>query len=56
MRVFPVGLTVNSDGSLAYVANTHGGLVVEIDLESRSVRRSLVAGAEPDGLAYWPER
>ena len=53
MRVFPIGLTTSLDGAKTYVANTHGGVVVEIDLARLQIFRTLHAGKEPDGLAYW---
>lgn len=56
MRVFSVGLTVSHDNARAYVANTYGGVVLEIDLVGFETLRTLTAGVEPDGLAYWPGR
>jgi YVTN family beta-propeller protein len=48
----PVGILVEPGGERAYVANTNADIVTVIDLETYGVVRRLVAGKEPDGLAW----
>ena len=47
----PVGILIAPDGKRAWVASTNADVVSEINLESLSWMRRLVAGKEPDGLA-----
>jgi YVTN family beta-propeller protein len=48
----PVGLVTSPDGKTAWVAATQADVVVEVDPETLEVRDLLVAGREPDGMAY----
>ena len=48
----PVGLVSSPDGKTAWVAATQADVVVEVDPETLGVRRLLLAGREPDGMAY----
>lgn len=51
----PVGLQFNSAGDLFYVANSYGGVVAEVALDTLEIRRSWQSGgAEPDGMAWLP--
>jgi YVTN family beta-propeller protein len=47
----PVGILIAPDGKRAWVASTNADVISEINLESLSLVRRLVAGKEPDGLA-----
>jgi YVTN family beta-propeller protein len=52
----PVGIVVHPDGGRAYVANTNADVISVIDLESMELIDRLVAGEEPDGMAWAPGR
>lgn len=51
-RPLPIGIIYHPDGKSAYVANSYGGYIAVIDIASRQVTGTLLAGAEPDGMAY----
>jgi YVTN family beta-propeller protein len=48
----PVGILVHPDGKLAYVANTNADVISVIDLQKMTLVDRLVAGKEPDGMAF----
>lgn len=48
----PVGVLIQPDGRLAYVANTNADVVTVLDLTDWSIATRLVAGKEPDGMAW----
>ena len=48
----PLGILIPPDGKHAYIANTQADVVAVIDLESLEVVGSIVAGREPDGMAW----
>lgn len=50
----PVGLVTSPDGRTAWVAATQADVIVAFDPETLEVRELLVAGHEPDGMAYSP--
>ncbi len=50
----PVGAQLSLDGESFYVANSFGGVVVEYGLDDLEVRRRIIAGQEPDGMAVSP--
>jgi len=52
----PVGILVHPDGELAYVANTNADVISIIDLKQWKLVDRLVAGQEPDGMAFVAER
>ena len=52
----PIGVVVNGDGSLAYVAHANADVITEVDLETGAVTRTLRAGREPDGMGDVPLR
>lgn len=50
----PVGIVVHPSGQRAYVANTNADVISVLDLEGWSLVDRLVAGEEPDGMAWAP--
>lgn len=50
----PVGVTVSSDGTTAYVALVASDFIAEIDLRDYGIRRLIQGGNQPDGLAISP--
>ncbi len=50
----PVGILIEPDGKLAFVANTNADVVTVIDLTTWKIAGRLTAGKEPDGLGYSP--
>jgi DNA-binding beta-propeller fold protein YncE len=50
----PVGIVIHPDGKRAYVANTNADVISVLDLENWSLVDRLVAGKEPDGMAWAP--
>ncbi len=48
----PIGILICPDGCVAYVANTNADVITVLDLENWRVSGRLVAGKEPDGLAW----
>ncbi len=50
----PVGILVEPSGERAYVANTNADLVTVLDLATWKVAGRIVAGRQPDGLAWSP--
>ncbi len=48
----PIGILIPPDGKHAYIANTQADVVAVIDLGSLEVVGSIVAGKEPDGMAW----
>ncbi len=48
----PIGILIPPDGKHAYVANAQADVVAVIDLESLKVVGAIVAGQEPDGMAW----
>ncbi len=50
----PVGILIQPDGLRAYVANTNADVVTVLDLADWSIETRLVAGQEPDGMAWSP--
>ena len=48
----PVGILMHPEGRRAYVANTNADVISVLDLEDFSLIGRLVAGREPDGMAY----
>ena len=52
----PVGILVHPNGKLAYVANTNADVISVIDLEKLALVDRLVAGKEPDGMAFAGKR
>ena len=50
----PVGIVVHPSGRRAYVANTNADVVSVLDLDSWTLVDRLVAGKEPDGMAWVP--
>lgn len=51
----PVGAQVSEAGDSFYVANSFGGVVLEYGLDDLELRRRIVAGEEPDGMAVSPQ-
>ena len=52
----PIGILMHPDGKRAYVANANADAVAVVDLTSWTVTGTLLAGREPDGMAYSPLR
>ncbi|MFG0274967.1 MAG: cytochrome D1 domain-containing protein [Phycisphaerales bacterium] len=50
----PVGVLVRPDGRYAFVANTNADVVTVLDLAGWTIETRLVAGQEPDGMAWSP--
>ena len=50
----PVGIVIHPDGHHAYVANTNADVISVIDLKKFELVDRLVAGEEPDGMAWSP--
>lgn len=50
----PIGVVVSPGSERAWVALAGSDLVAELDTDDWSVARILVAGREPDGMAYSP--
>jgi YVTN family beta-propeller protein len=50
----PIGILIPPQGKRAYVANTNADVVTVIDLERWALAGRLVAGKEPDGMAWSP--
>jgi YVTN family beta-propeller protein len=50
----PVGIVIHPDGNQAYVANTNADVISVIDLRKFELVDRLVAGEEPDGMAWSP--
>ena len=50
----PVGILMHPSGTHAFVANTQADVITVIDLVKFKIVGRLVAGQEPDGLAYSP--
>jgi YVTN family beta-propeller protein len=48
----PIGVLIHPGGRYAYVSNSYGGFVAVLDLEEYKVTGRLLAGEEPDGLAW----
>jgi len=48
----PVGVLVEPGGERAYVANTNADVVTVINLRELAIEGRLVAGSEPDGMAW----
>jgi YVTN family beta-propeller protein len=48
----PVGILIKPDNRTAYVANTQDDKITVIDLETWTVSGEIVAGDEPDGMAW----
>jgi YVTN family beta-propeller protein len=52
----PIGILMHPDGKRAFVANANADAVAVVDLGSWAVTGTLLAGREPDGMAYSPLR
>jgi len=50
----PLGILMEPDGRRAWVATAVLGEVVELDLATLTITRTIDAGANPDGMAYIP--
>jgi len=50
----PIGVVVAPDGSTAWVAHSNADAISVVDLKSWKPTGHLVAGKEPDGMAYSP--
>ena len=50
----PIGVVVAPDGSTAWVAHANADAISVVDLKSWEPTGHLVAGKEPDGMAYSP--
>jgi YVTN family beta-propeller protein len=50
----PVGIVVHPNGERAYVANTNADVISVLDLKEWKLVDRLVAGEEPDGMAWAP--
>lgn len=48
----PVGILVEPEGRLAYIANTNADVVMVIDLATGQIVQRIKAGREPDGMAW----
>jgi YVTN family beta-propeller protein len=48
----PVGILVAPDNHTAYVANTRDDKISVIDLEAWALDGEIIAGDEPDGMAW----
>jgi DNA-binding beta-propeller fold protein YncE len=48
----PIGVIVDADGEIAWVAHANADVITEIDLASGEIVRMLRAGKEPDGMGY----
>ncbi len=51
----PLGILMEPNGRRAWVATAALGEVVEIDLATLAITRTIDAGANPDGMAYIPK-
>ncbi len=51
----PLGILISPDGKTAWVALAAHDRLAEVDIATRRVLRMLVAGREPDGMAYVPD-
>ena len=51
----PLGILIAPDGTRAWVALAAHDRLAEVDIAARKVVRQLVAGREPDGMAYVPD-
>lgn len=51
----PLGILIAPDGKTAWVALAAHDRIAEVDIATRTVTRTLVAGREPDGMAYVPD-
>lgn len=52
----PIGVAVDGAGRRVYVAQANADQVAEFDVASGALLRTLPTGAEPDGLAWSPQR
>jgi len=52
----PIGVLVSPNGARAFVAHASADAVAEFDLATGKVVRTIVAGREPDGMAWVPVR
>jgi len=52
----PIGVLVAPGGARAFVAHANADAIAEFDLETGKVVRTLLAGREPDGMAYSTSR
>jgi YVTN family beta-propeller protein len=50
----PIGILIQPDGRLAYVANANADVISIVDLSEWKTDGYLTAGREPDGLGYSP--
>ncbi|MCK4337437.1 MAG: YncE family protein [Candidatus Aminicenantes bacterium] len=48
----PMGIVISPDGSHAFISNTRAGIVTVVDLKTWKIKSRLIAGKEPDGMAY----
>ncbi len=48
----PIGVVVDGDGTLAYIAHANADVITEVDVATGKTLRTLTAGAEPDGMAW----
>jgi YVTN family beta-propeller protein len=48
----PVGILIAPDNRTAYVANTQDDKISVVDLEEWKLDGEIVAGDEPDGMAW----
>jgi len=48
----PIGIVISPDGCHAFIANTRADIVTVIDLRTWAIKARLVAGKEPDGMAF----
>jgi DNA-binding beta-propeller fold protein YncE len=46
----PVDLTSSPDGRLGYICNARSGTIIEVDLDSMEIMRTIAAGAAPHGV------
>lgn len=51
----PLGILIAPDGKRAWVALAAHDRIAEVEIATRRVVRMLVAGREPDGMAYVPD-
>lgn len=50
----PIGILLTPSGTLAYVASANADVVSVIDTETWTIQQPLIAGEQPDGMAYSP--
>lgn len=53
-KAMPIGILVEPQGKLAFIANTMADVVTVIEIDSGKVLRRISTGRQPDGMAWIP--